>query len=1027
MLEASDGAEALVLARSEHPDLVITDILMPTMDGFEFTQRLRADASIAKTKIIFYTATYRVREADILAKACDVQWVLAKPSDPEKILTTVSQALGLPSPPASQPLQSDSSGVVDDGRAGMISNRLAKYMEDLQSLHHEMTGLIKRGHELVAERDHLREMAAELSQSLGSLQSVSLRLAALIELGMDLASHRDRFSLLATFCRGAHNILSCKYAVLGMLDEEGETLAFLLTHGLDPDSEARIRPLPPRAGILGQLMDERRARRANNLGGDLRVLGLPTSHPPIDSFLGVAVYSGTHVYGWLYLADRLGAAEFSEDDERLAVTIAAQLAIVYESVGLYDDLQRHSARLELEVAERKRAEEQLRDSEERYRLLFQNNPQPAWVADLDKLSFLAVNDAAVRQYGYSREEFLAMSIKDICPAEDVPELLRIVSQLTGADQTGVQARHKRKDGTIIDAELTTFELTFKGRRARVVIANDMTERKCAERRLAAQHAATRALAESATLEEASPKILKTICDNLAWDMGGIWKVDARARLLRCVEIWHGPSLEFSEFAAASRALTFASGVGLPGHVWSSRQPAWISDVRVDSIFSSGRFASQKGLHGAIAFPILAGHEVLGVIEFLSHEIRQPDNDLLQMFSSIGTQIGQFIERKNLEEQFLQAQKMEAVGRLAGGIAHDFNNLMTAVLGYSDLLLLGMKKDDPAKADIEEIRKAGDRATSLTRQLLAFSRQQVIELKVLNLNEVVVSIDKMLRRVIGEDIDLVTIPDPRLGSVKVDPTQIEQVLMNLVVNARDAMPEGGKLTIEMRNVDLDATYTRDHAGVQPGPYVMLAVSDTGVGMDAETQRHIFEPFFTTKVKGQGTGLGLATVFGIVQQSGGNIGVYSELGSGTTFKIYLPRVEEAAEAVVVEKAMTGSLRGSETILLVEDEAAVRKLARRILESKGYTVLQADNAEQATVLSKQHKRPIDLLLTDIVLTDVSGPKLADQLRSTRSDMKALYMSGYTDEAVVRTGMLNAGTAFLQKPFTPELLLRKVREVLG
>jgi len=384
------------------------------------------------------------------------------------------------------------------------------------------------------------------------------------------------------------------------------------------------------------------------------------------------------------------------------------------------------------------------------------------------------------------------------------------------------------------------------------------------------------------------------------------------------------------------------------------------------------------------------------------------------------------ERKSLEAQLRQSQKMEAIGQLAGGIAHDFNNLLTVINGYSELVLLSLPVEHPHCATFEQIRQAGEKASRLIRQLMAFSRQQVLQPKVLDLNAVVANIDTMLQRVIGEDIDLLTILSPGLASVKADPGQIEQVLMNLVLNARDAMPNGGRLTIETADVVLDTDYARTHVAVNPGRYVMLAVSDNGCGMDAETQARIFEPFFTTKDLGKGTGLGLSTVYGIVKQSGGNIGVYSEPGRGTTFRIYLPRIRKAPETVEPEEAREPLPRGSETILLVEDEAGVRTLAKTILQIQGYTVLDAAQGKDAFLLSGQHEGLIHLMVTDMVMPEMSGREVADRLKPLRPNMKVLFMSGFTDKALVHNGELDPGIAFLQKPFTPQTLARKVREVL-
>jgi PAS domain S-box-containing protein len=380
--------------------------------------------------------------------------------------------------------------------------------------------------------------------------------------------------------------------------------------------------------------------------------------------------------------------------------------------------------------------------------------------------------------------------------------------------------------------------------------------------------------------------------------------------------------------------------------------------------------------------------------------------------------------KGTEAQLVQAQKMEAVGRLAGGIAHDFNNLLTVITSYGELQLDDLPAEDARRADLEEIVRAAREAAKLTRQLLAFSRRQVLDVKVLSLNDVVTNLNKMLMRVIGEDLDLALVQEPDLGAVRADPGQIEQVLMNLAVNARDAMPNGGKITIETSNVELTPDYVRTHEPVLPGAYVLLAVSDTGIGMDEATKAHIFEPFFTTKEIGKGTGLGLATVYGIVKQSDGFIWVYSEPGHGATFKIYLPRVTEAAERLVAT-APAPIRRGRETILLVEDDPAVRKVERAVLERLGYTILVADRPSVALEIAALGPPP-ELLLSDVIMPEMNGRDLARQLQSKWPKLKVLYISGYTDDAVVRHGVLEAGVSFLEKPFTPEALAQKVGQVL-
>ena len=511
-----------------------------------------------------------------------------------------------------------------------------------------------------------------------------------------------------------------------------------------------------------------------------------------------------------------------------------------------------------DISERKRAEEALKVSEERYRALFDSNPHPMWVYDCETLRFLAVNAAAVESYGYSRNEFLDMTIEDIRPPEDIPALrANLAAQTPPGMERGDLWRHRKKDGTLIDVEISSHGVSFDGQRARLVLANDVTE------------------------------------------------------------------------------------------------------------------------------------------------------------------------RKRLEDQLRQSQKMEAIGQLAGGVAHDFNNLLAVITGYGDLLQKHIGPEHAGHRGLEQIRRAADRASTLTRQLLTFSRKQVFQPRPLDLSVVVGEIEKMLRRVIPEDVQLITLLDPRLGRVSADPGQIEQVIVNLAVNGRDAMPQGGKLTIETANVDLAASYARKHPGARPGPHVTLAVSDTGTGMDASTITRIFEPFFTTKEPGKGTGLGLSTVYGIVKQSGGHIEVHSEPGRGSTFKVFLPRTEAAARTP--RSATEGEVpRGSETILLVEDEGDLRVLTREILEEGGYRVLEAGGPDAALQSAPSHPGPIHLVLTDVVMPRMSGREMAARLKTLRPEIQVLYMSGYTDDAIGHHGVLSPGTHFLQKPFTPETLLRKVREVL-
>jgi len=484
------------------------------------------------------------------------------------------------------------------------------------------------------------------------------------------------------------------------------------------------------------------------------------------------------------------------------------------------------------------------------------------------------------------------------------------------------------------------------------------------------------------------------------------------------------------------------GQSLSGTVAATGDALIVPDIASDPrLLPAHREADRRLGHRAwMGIPVKVGERVLGVLAARTRRPQGFSAEDLAMATAFASQAATALENARLyaqaqqayeelsrtQAQLIQAQKMEAVGRLAGGVAHDFNNLLTIITGRSRLLLERLDPDGPLRRHVQLIDQTAERAAALTQQLLAFSRKQVLQPKVLDLNAVVTSTEKMLRRLIGEDIELLTRRGSDLGSVEADPGQLEQMILNLAVNARDAMPRGGRLTIETANVELDPAFVRRHPGAQPGAHVALVVSDIGMGMDADTQAHLFEPFFTTKGPGQGTGLGLATVYGIVKQSGGYISVESELGRGTSFTIYLPRIEQAAEAVEPGSDAAGTPQGSETILLVEDEDGVRDLTREILEMSGYTVLEARHGAEALVVGEQHPGPIHLLVSDVVMPQMGGRELADRLRALRQGIKVLFMSGYMDDAIGHHGALDPGTNLLPKPFSPDALARKVREVL-
>lgn len=629
---------------------------------------------------------------------------------------------------------------------------------------------------------------------------------------------------------------------------------------------------------------------------------------------------------------------------------------------------------------------QLADTEASFRLLFTNNPQPMWIYDLETFRFLEVNAAAVSLYGYSREEFLSMRISDIRPAEDLPRLSAEVRRKTSGLRHAGEWRHRHKDGHLAAVEIVSHPLRFSGRSAELIVVHDVTERKRAEEALREAEQRYRSI-----FEEAVVGIFRTTPDGrfLAVNptMASMLGYDSAEELISIVtDIDHQIYVDPGRRAEFTRAMQE-------------------QDTARNFEFEVYRKDGSKMWLSMNARAVRNGGAVLyydGSIEDIT-------------------------ERKSLQEQLRQSQKMEAMGRLAGGVAHDFNNALAVITGYGDLLLQHIPQTDPLRNFVEEINKAGFRAAGLTRQLLAFSRKQVIQPRVVDLNSVITETEKMLRRLIGEDVEIMLERASDLGRVKADVGQIEQVLMNLVVNARDAMPLGGKLMIATANADLDHTYTHGHSFVTPGRYILLSVSDTGCGMSKETQAHIFEPFFTTKPMGKGTGLGLSTVYGIVKQNGGYIFVYSELGQGSSFKIYLPRVEktsEPIEAIVSRAPLPG---GSEVILLVEDEDSLRKLTRTCLEDAGYTVMVAEDGQSAMKTAKQQNGPIHLLLTDVVMPGTSGRQLAETLSRLRPEIRVLYMSGYTNDLIAHHGVLETGAVLLEKPFNLATLLAKVREALS
>ena len=661
------------------------------------------------------------------------------------------------------------------------------------------------------------------------------------------------------------------------------------------------------------------------------------------------------------------------------------------------------------------------------------------------------NGGAEKLYGYPAEEVVGRHISLHVPPERLDEVAGILESIRQGRSVSVyETVRVKKGGEAIHVSLTVSPIrdgagNITGASA---VARDITERKRAAEAL--READQRAIREYERLLERIASLAQTL--GTARDLMTIYRAladftvasmscsalflslyEEAEAMRRVVYLWYGGGeRDPSELGAlpvgdgpAGRAIKTGSIVV---------QDDYEGALRGRSVVASGFDDDPRAPQSALIAPMTIMGRTVGTVEVQSYDPSAYTSEHLTAMRLAANLAAGAIENVRLLEQeresaaqLQQSQKMEAVGRLAGGVAHDFNNLLTAITGYSDLSLRRLKPEDPLHRNIEEIKRAAFRAADLTHQLLAFSRKQVLQPRVLDLRAVISEMEKMLRRLIGEDIELRYDLNASLGRVKADPGQLQQVLLNLAVNARDAMPGGGKLTIQAANTYLDKEYAGKHVAVVPGRYVMLAVSDNGCGMDEATRARIFEPFFTTKQQGKGTGLGLSTVYGIVKQSQGNIWVYSEVGQGTTFKIYLPRVDQEAEPLRAAERVEALAEGTETILLVEDDALVRGIARTILCQAGYTVLDAADGESALRICRRHEGTIHLALTDVVMPGMSGRVVADRLKGLRPGLSVLFMSGYTQEAIVHHGVLNEGVNFLEKPFTPDALTRRVREVLS
>ncbi len=748
-------------------------------------------------------------------------------------------------------------------------------------------------------------------------------------------------------------------------------------------SEARFRALSD-SGVIGVLVaDRERILEAN------------------DAFLDLIGYSRAEMLAGTLRWSTITPPEYAEADARALRELA--------DTGIVQPFEKEYARADgsrvsvviggaitgheplewtsfvLDVSGRKRAEAEVRASEVRYRSLFDRLPIPMWVYDYESLRFLDINQAAIDHYGWTREEFLRMTVRDVRPPEELPAFEARVRRQSHGLTLGGRARHWRKDGTRIEVETSSQEVLYGGMRARLVLATDVTGRVRMEEDVQRFVSLVENAGDFIAMVRPDSRLL--YLNKAGRELIGLAD-DSPVADLSLGSLWHEDSRETVQHEVLPR---LAAG------------ESWDFDGRLRHAGSGEPIeveCNAFGIRDAQTGRVLAGAFVV--------------RDLT--------------ERKRVEEHLRQAQRMEAIGRLAGGVAHEVNNMMTVILGFCTFLAKSLGDGDERQEDVAQIARAAERSAEVSRQLLAYSRRQLLQPRVLELNSVLLGMESVLRRLMGEDRDVVL----RLGAdprwIKTDRTQLEQVILNLALNARDAMPQGGRLAIETGTTVLDNDYAPRHPVtlVRPGQYVLLTLSDTGRGMDPETQAQIFDPFFTTKPVGHGTGLGLSMAYGIVKQSGGYIWVYSEPGEGTTFKIYLPEVEETGEAAAWAPVEAPPRGAGETILVVEDEELVRGFACRFLRSEGYHTRESADGQFALELLQREGDGVDLVLTDAVMPRMSGRELADHIGRLKPALPVLFMSGYTNDEIIRRGLLSPGAPYLQKPFSPEALASKVRQVL-
>jgi len=948
VLQASDGAEGLEKLETEPADVVITDILTPTMDGFEMVRRIRKIQGLDKTRVIFLTAAYLRNEAQALARACGVEQIIFKPPEREKVLEVIGSVLQ----------------AIEKGKPKPAPQEFTP--------------------------EHLRLLTVELAERVSDLHGARMQLQALFDFSQSMAAEQeDARRQLKILCDTARQLVGARFAASGLVEDGSRFLNPHMCAGVDAETHGRCPPPPLDHGVLARILAEGKMVSVADIGEDPVAAGLPPPHLQKRAFLGFPIRAHGRTRAILWVIEKLGESEFNSENERILLEVANHAAVCFENVRRYEEIQRHAEKLEREMAQRRMAEEALGKSEAKYRGLLEAAPD-AMVIVNQAGEIILLNLQAEKQFGYRRDELLGQKVKNIIP-EGFAERLLTHGTGSGDDPivqqmgTGLELYGRRKDGNDFPIEIMLSPLDSAEGILVTAAIRDISVRKAAEEHLVQMEAQYRQLFENAHY--------------------GIYRATVDGRLLqvnRALVAMLGYETEeellgknmshdiYSEVGVRSRMV---EEVGTTGGQLLGTEVQWKrKDGKQITVRVSGR--AVRDAHGSMQ-----------AVDVIAEDISV---------------------RLDLEKQNRGLQKFEAIGKLAGGIAHDFNNVLGAVLGWADVGMKRSAADSVVHGYFQKIAKQAQRAAGLTRQLLAFARRQILEPRHLDLNNQIKETIVLLEKILGAHIEIQTALASDLWVTLADPTQMEQVLMNLLVNARDAMPTGGRTRIETQNVVLDENFCRTHIWAKPGRYLCLSVSDTGVGMDTATLEHIFEPFFTTKQVGEGTGLGLATVYGIVRQHNGFIHVYSEPGSGTMFRIYLPAIpgipEDAARKE--DEIVKG---GSETILLVEDHEDLREIGQAALEQLGYEVLTAANGEEAVHVFEEHHQRIALVVLDVIMPKLTGPEAyAKMCQIQPSGVLAMFSTGYSEELAILGPLRERNIEILQKPYSPDTLALKVRQVL-